>query len=75
MKKLMITTMAAFAAVAVNAQELGSEAAAPAEGTPAAAAVKELPPEPGTGAAVAEMQQVQAEEVPPAQSAKEMIED
>ena len=73
MKKLMITTMAAVAAVAVNAQELGSEA--PAEGTPAAAAVQELPPEAGTGAAVAEMQQVLAEEIAPAQTAKEAIED
>ena len=71
----MITTMAAVAAVAINAQELGSEAAAPAEGTPAAAAVQELPPEAGTGAAVAEMQQVLAEEIAPAQTAKEAIED
>ena len=69
----MITTVAAVAAVAVNAQELGSEA--PAEGTPAAAAVQELPPEAGTGAAVAEMQQVLAEEIAPAQTAKEAIED
>ena len=75
MNKLMITTMAAVAAVAINAQELGSEAAAPAEGTPAAAAVQELPPEAGTGAAVAEMQQVLAEEIAPAQTAKEAIED
>lgn len=73
MNKLMITTVAAVAAVAVNAQELGSEA--PAEGTPAAAAVQELPPEAGTGAAVAEMQQVLAEEIAPAQTAKEAIED
>ena len=75
MNKRMITTMAAVAAVAINAQELGSEAAAPAEGTPAAAAVQELPPEAGTGAAVAEMQQVLAEEIAPAQTAKEAIED
>ena len=61
MNKLMITTMAAVAAVAVNAQEFGGEAAAPAEGTPAAEAVQELPPETGTGPAVAEMQQVQDE--------------
>ena len=73
MNKLMITTVAAVAAVAVNAQELGSEA--PAEGTPAEAAVQELPPEAGTGAAVAEMQQVLAEEIAPAQTAKEAIED
>lgn len=73
MNKLMITTVAAVAAVAVNAQELGSET--PAEGTPAAAAVQELPPEAGTGAAVAEMQQVLAEEIAPAQTAKEAIED
>jgi len=73
MNKLMITTVAAVAAVAVNAQELGSEATA--EGTPAAAAVQELPPEAGTGAAVAEMQQVLAEEIAPAQTAKEAIED
>ncbi len=72
MNKLMITTVAAVATVAVNAQELGSEA--PAEGTPAAA-VQELPPEAGTGAAVAEMQQVLAEEIAPAQTAKEAIED
>ena len=74
MNKLMITTMAAVAAVTVNAQEFGG-AAAPAEGTPAAAAVQELPPETGTGPAVAEMQQVQAEEVAPAQTAKEAIEE
>lgn len=74
MNNLMITTVAAVAAVAVNAQEFGG-AAAPAEGTPAAAAVQELPPETGTGPAVAEMQQVQAEEVAPAQTAKEAIED
>lgn len=73
MNKLMITTVAAVAAVAVNAQELGSEA--PAEGTPAETAVQELPPEAGTGAAVAEMQQVMAEEIAPAQTAKEAIED
>ncbi len=73
MNKLMITTVAAVAAVAVNAQELGSEA--PAEGSPAAAAVQELPPEAGAGAAVAEMQQVLAEEIAPAQTAKEAIED
>ena len=73
MNKLMITTVAAVAAVAVNAQELGSEE--PAEGTPAAAAVQELPPEAGTGAAVSEMQQVLAEEIAPAQTAKEAIED
>lgn len=70
----MITTIAAVAAVTVNAQEFGG-AAAPAEGTPAAAAVQELPPETGTGPAVAEMQQVQAEEVAPAQTAKEAIEE
>lgn len=74
MNRLMITTVAAFAAVAVNAQEFGG-AAAPAEGTPAAAAVQALPPETGTGPAVAEMQQVQAEEVAPAQTAKEAIEE
>ena len=74
MNKLMITTMAAVAAVTVNAQEFGS-ANAPAEGTPAAAAVQELPPETGTGPAVAEMQQVQAEEIAPAQTAKEAIEE
>lgn len=74
MNKLMITTMAAVAAVTVNAQEFGG-AAAPAEGTPAAAAVQELPPETGTGPAVAEMQQVQAEEVAPAQTASEAIEE
>lgn len=74
MNKLMITTIAAVAAVTVNAQEFGG-AAAPAEGTPAAAAVQELPPETGTGPAVAEMQQVQAEEVAPAQTAKEAIEE
>lgn len=70
----MITTIAAVAAVTVNAQEFGG-AAAPAEGTPAAAAVQELSPETGTGLAVAEMQQVQAEEVAPAQTAKEAIEE
>lgn len=75
MNRLMITTVAAVAAVAVNAQEFGGGAAAPAEGTPAAAAVQELPPETGTGPAVAEMQQVQAEEVAPAQTAKEAIEE
>lgn len=75
MNKLMITTMAAFVSVAVNAQEFGGGAAAPAEGTPAAAAVKELPPQTGTGPAVAEMNQVQAEEVPRQPTAKEMIEE
>ena len=75
MKRLIITTMAAVASVAVKAQELGSEAAAPAEETPAEAAVKELPPEVGTGAAVAEMQQVLAEEIAPATTAKQAIED
>lgn len=75
MNKLMITTMAAVAAVAVNAQEFGGEAAASAEGTPAAEAVQELPPETGTGPAVAEMQKVQDEEVAPTMSAKEAIEE
>lgn len=75
MNKLMITTMIAAAAAAVNAQELGADAAAIPEGTPAAAAVQELPPETGTGSAVAEMTQAQAEEVPRQPTAKEMIED
>ena len=63
MNRLMITTMAAFAAVAAGAQEFGGEA------------VQELPPETGTGPAVAEIQQVQAEEVAPAPTAKEAIEE
>lgn len=85
MNKLMITTMAAVAAVTITAQDFGgtavtaketpAAAAAPAEGTPAAAAVQELPPETGTGPAVAEMQQVQAEEVAPAQTAEQAIEE
>ena len=76
MNKLMITTMAAVAAVAVNAQEFGGDAAAaPTESTATESAVQELPPETGTGPAVAEMQQVQAEEVAPAPTAKEAIEE
>lgn len=66
--------MVAAVAVAVNAQEFGS-AAAPAEGSPAAAAVQALPPATGTGAAVAEMQQTQEEEPAPAPTARKQIED
>ncbi len=69
----MITTIAAVAAVAVNAQDFGS-APEPA-GTPAAEAAAALPPPAGQGAAVQEMQQVLAEEIAPAQTAKEAIED
>lgn len=75
MNKLMITTMVAAVAVAVNAQEFGANAVAIPEGTPAAAAAQELPPETGTGSAVAEMTQAQSEEVPRQPTAKEMIED
>lgn len=70
----MTMSMVAAVAVAVNAQEFGS-AAAPAEGTPAAAAVQALPPATGTGAAVAEMQQVQEEETVPAPTAMAQIQD
>lgn len=70
----MTMSMVAAVAVVVNAQEFGN-AATPAEGTSATAAVQALPPATGTGAAVAEMQQVQEEETVPAPTAtaKEQI--
>jgi len=74
MKKLMITTIAVVAAVAVNAQELGSDAAAPA-GTPAAAAEAAMPPPAGQGAGVDQMQQALAEEIAPAPTAEKAIKD
>lgn len=74
MRRLMAMVMASAVAASVNAQEFGS-AAAQAEGTPAAAAVKELPPATGTGAAIAEMKQVQEEETAPAATAMEQIQE
>lgn len=74
MKKLMITTIAVVAAVAVNAQELGSDAAASA-GTPAAAAEAAMPPPAGQGAGVDQMQQALAEEIAPAPTAEKAIKD
>lgn len=74
MKKLMITTAVACAAFAVMAQDAVS--AAPADATPATAeAVKALPPPTGQGAGVEQMQQALAEEIAPAQTAKEAIQD
>lgn len=75
MNKLMITTMAVAAAVAVNAQELGSEAAAQVEEAATAAAVQNLPPETGAGAGVEQMQQALAEEIAPAPTAEKAIDD
>ena len=66
MKKLMVTTLAAVTAVAVNAQEFGS-ATAEAE--------KALPPPTGEGAGVEQVQQVMNEDVEPAQTAIEAIEE
>ena len=74
MTKLMITTIAAVATVAVNAQELGSDAAAPAE-APAAAAEAAMPPPAGQGAGVEQMQQALAEEIAPAPTAEKAIDD
>lgn len=73
MKKLMMMLTMVLAMIA-NAQDFGS-AAEPPEGSPAAEAVKELPPKTGTGPAVQEMQQVQVEEVEPAKDAKAAIEE
>ena len=74
MKKLMITTAAVCAAFAVIAQDAATEA--PADITPEAAeAVNALPPPTGQGAGVEQMQQVLAEEIAPAQTAKEAIQD
>ena len=74
MKKLMITTAVACAAFAVMAQD--AEPAAPADASPETAeAVKALPPPTGQGAGVEQMQQALAEEIAPAQTAKEAIQD
>lgn len=75
MKKLIITTMSAVATVVVCAQELGSDAAASAEGTPAAAAEAAMPPPAGQGAGVDQMQQALAEEIAPAPTAEKAIKD
>ena len=78
MNKLMITTIAAAAAVVVNAQEFGSgaEAAAdPAVASATAEAEKALPPPTGEGAGVAQEQQVMQEDVAPAQTAEQAIEE
>lgn len=74
MMKKMITMLTVVLALVVNAQEFGS-APEPPEGSPAAEAIKELPPKTGNGPAVQEMQQVQTEEVKPAQDAKAAIEE
>ena len=66
MKKLMVTTLAAVMAVALNAQEFGS-ATAEAE--------KALPPPTGEGAGVEQVQQALADEIAPAQTAIEAIEE
>ncbi len=76
MKKMMITTAAICAALVVVAQDAAPEAEAPAEFTPETAeAVNALPPPTGQGAGVEQMQQVLAEEIAPAQTAKEAIQD
>ena len=78
MNKLMITTIAAAAAVVVNAQEFGggAEAAAdPAVASATAEAEKALPPPTGEGAGVAQEQQVMQEDVAPAQTAEQAIEE
>ena len=75
MNKLMITAVSAFAALATTAQELGAEAADPAVAETSAEVVSELPPPTGEGAGVAQMQQALAEEIAPAQTAIEAIEE
>ena len=78
MNKLMITTIAAAAAVVVYAQEFGggAEAAAdPAVASATAEAEKALPPPTGEGAGVAQEQQVMQEDVAPAQTAEQAIEE
>ena len=80
MKKLLITTFAAFAFAAVNAQDLGAgeapAAAAPADASAETAeAVKALPPPTGQGKSVAEMQKTLAEEIAPAPTASQAIQD
>ena len=76
MKKLMVTTLAAVTAVAVNAQEFGGGEAAPADPVVASAtaeAEKALPPPTGEGAGVEQVQQAMEAEVAAAQTAEEAI--
>lgn len=76
MNKLMITTIAAAAAVVVNAQEFGSGAVADsAIASATAEAQKALPPPTGEGAGVEQVQQALTEEIAPAQTAIEAIEE
>lgn len=72
--KKMIAMLTVGLALVVNAQEFGS-APEPPEGSPAAEAIKELPPKTGTGPAVQEMQQVQTEEVKTAKNAEAAIQE
>ncbi|MBQ7188395.1 MAG: hypothetical protein IJR99_03170 [Kiritimatiellae bacterium] len=76
MKKLMIMTFAAIVSAVVFAQKFGGEKEAPSAVTPETVeAIKALPPPTGQGAGVAQMQQALAEEIAPAQTAQQAIED
>ena len=67
MNKLMFSAVAALAVIAANAQEFGNAAAEEA--------MKAMPTETGTGAGVEQMQQALAEEIAPAVTAVQAIED
>lgn len=67
MNKIMFSAVAALAVIAANAQEFGN--------TAAEEAMKAMPAETGTGAGVEQMQQALAEEIAPAVTAVQAIED
>ncbi|MCQ2403434.1 MAG: hypothetical protein MJ202_06880 [Lentisphaeria bacterium] len=75
MRKLFSAFLMGMIALSVNAQEFGSEAAPEEEALATKAALEELPPETGTGPAIEEIVQVQEEEVEPAKTAMEAIDE
>ena len=76
MNKLLIMTTAVVVGTVVRAQEFGQGESLPSEVSPATVeAVKELPPPVGEGSGVEQVQQVMNEEVAPAQTAIDAIEE
>jgi hypothetical protein len=76
MNKLLIMTTAVVVGTVDRGQEFGQGESLPAEVSPATVeAVKELPPPVGEGSGVEQVQQVMNEEVAPAQTAIDAIEE
>lgn len=75
MKKWFSTFLVGVIVFSLNAQEFGSEAVAEEMEEVTEAALEELPPETGSGPAIEEVLQVQTEEVKPAKTAVEAIDE